>query len=84
MADMSEKRQNIIESTQRMALEKIAHPAYFVTEEADVMQIPDASVSQQITRLLGTDDWVIVHSGHQLVTDEDLDAIEAASDQEVA
>lgn len=38
---------------------------------------PDASVSQQITRLLGTDDWAILHSGHEMVTDVDLDEIEA-------
>ncbi len=38
------------------------------------------SVSQQITRLLGTDDWLILHSGHTIVTDEDLDQLELAAD----
>lgn len=61
MVEMSEKRRAIIQSVQDMALEMISSPD---------------SVSQQITRLLGTDDWAILHSGHQLVTAEDLDDIE--------
>lgn len=38
------------------------------------------SVSQQITRLIGTDDWVILHSGHTLLTNEELEEIELADD----
>lgn len=41
--------------------------------------MPDA-VSQQITRLLGTDDWLILHSGHTLVLADELDALELADD----
>lgn len=61
MAEISEKRRAIIQSVQDMALGMIE---------------PTESVSQQITRLLGTDDWAILHSGHQLVTAEDLDDME--------
>lgn len=43
----------------------------------DILVQASESVSQQITRLLGTDDWTILHSGDQLVTDEDLDVIES-------
>lgn len=50
---------------------------YGNSEEAEVRRIPEASVSQQITRLLGTDDWAILHSGHEMVTDVELDEIEA-------
>lgn len=38
------------------------------------------SLSQQITRLLGTDDWVLLHSGHLMLTDDDLEALELADD----
>lgn len=38
------------------------------------------AVSQQITHILGTDDWVILHSGHVLITGEELDALELADD----
>lgn len=48
-----------------------------IPDTGAVMRIPDASVSQQITRLLGTDDWAILHSGHEMVTDVELDEIEA-------
>lgn len=38
----------------------------------------DTSLSQRITAALGTDDWVIVSQGGKgLVTDEELDGIEA-------
>ncbi len=35
------------------------------------------SASQRVTEILGTDDWVLVHQGHRLVTDDDLDWMEA-------
>lgn len=35
------------------------------------------SVSQRVTEVLGTDDWVIVRSGDGLVTDVELDQLEA-------
>lgn len=31
------------------------------------------ALSEQITKALGSDDWLIVHNGHDLVTAEDLD-----------
>ena len=38
----------------------------------------ERSISQRVTALLGTDDWVIVHQGGKgLVTDSDLDEMEA-------
>ena len=46
-------------------------------QNAHPIQLGGESVSQQITRLLGTDDWAILHSGHQLVIDTDLDVMEA-------
>lgn len=38
------------------------------------------SVSQQVTRLLGTSDWLIIHSGHHIAIDDDLDALQLAED----
>lgn len=32
------------------------------------------SLSAQITRALGTDDWLILHDGHHLITADELDA----------
>lgn len=45
----------------------------------DILVQASESVSQQITRLLGTDDWTILHSGHQLIIDVELDALEAGA-----
>lgn len=43
----------------------------------DILVQASESVSQQITRLLGTDDWAILHGGHEMVTDVELDEIES-------
>lgn len=56
---------------------RIFHNLYAIPVEVDVT-LTHASVSQQITRLLGTDDWATLHSGHEMVTDVQLDEIEAA------
>lgn len=37
------------------------------------------SLSQRVTSALGSDDWLIVHDGHHLVTAEDLDRLNAGS-----
>lgn len=58
-------------------VEQFAQDAGLLGEAAGYAVPASESVSQQITRLLGTDDWAILHSGHQLVTDAELDAMEA-------
>lgn len=43
----------------------------------------DKSVAQQITELMGTDDWVLLHSGHLMITGDEMDVLEAVQDREV-
>lgn len=50
-------------------------PPCLITEEGEVMRVPDASASQQITRLLGTDDWALQFGG-KFIIGADLDEIE--------
>lgn len=37
------------------------------------------TISQRISALINTDDWVLVHRGHELYDAEDLDRLEAGS-----
>lgn len=35
------------------------------------------TLSERITEVIGTDDWVLVHRGHELLDVDDLDRLEA-------
>lgn len=39
-------------------------------------KMQDVSLGMQITNLLGSDDWLILHDGHHMVTALELDDLE--------
>lgn len=62
----------------RRAIRESARGYWIVNPRTCEQYDREQSLSQRITAALGTDDWVIVSQGEKgLVTDEELDGIEA-------